>query len=137
MVRVAFRGKEALVAGEAIAAPSTGWLNLIHVEDAARIVLAAEAHARPPRLYTVSDGRPPQRGEYYEELARLLQAPPPKFVDRARFARRHAGRIEQAREQCPDAGGAERGTAVPQLSRRSGGDCGGSRKIMPPPGGGG
>jgi nucleoside-diphosphate-sugar epimerase len=71
----------ALAAGEAIAAPSEGWLNLIHVDDAARIVLAAEQHGRPPCLYTVSDGRPPQRREYYEELARLLKAPPPEFIE--------------------------------------------------------
>jgi nucleoside-diphosphate-sugar epimerase len=75
--------QEAIVAGQPIAAPSTGWMNLIHVEDAARIVLAAEQQARPPRLYTVSDARPPQRREYYEELARLLGAPQPKFVEPA------------------------------------------------------
>jgi nucleoside-diphosphate-sugar epimerase len=73
----------ALVAGEPIAAPSTGWLNLIHVDDAARVALAAEQRIEPPRLYTVSDGRPPQRREYYEELARLLGAPPPQFAEPA------------------------------------------------------
>lgn len=71
--------RDALIAGEPIAAPERGFLNLIHVEDAVRIVWAAE-RVSPPRLYTVSDGHPPHRGEYYAELARLLGAPPPRFI---------------------------------------------------------
>jgi nucleoside-diphosphate-sugar epimerase len=73
------RQKE-LLAGEAIAAPREGYLNLIHVDDAARIVLAAERFD-PPRLYTISDGHPPLRHEYYTEMARLLAAPAPKFIE--------------------------------------------------------
>ncbi len=69
-----------LAAGRPIDAPAEGWLNLIHVDDAARIVLAAEEKAVPPRTYVVSDGQPVERGAYYAELARLLQAPPPSFV---------------------------------------------------------
>ena len=69
-----------LVAGQAIDAPAQGWLNLIHVDDAARIVVLAEERAKPPRTYVVSDGQPVLRAEYYAELARLLGAPPPRFV---------------------------------------------------------
>jgi nucleoside-diphosphate-sugar epimerase len=68
-----------LLAGEPIAAPSDGYLNLIHVDDAASIVLAAEERAAPPCLYTVSDGQPPIRADYYAELARIAGAPPPRF----------------------------------------------------------
>ena len=76
-----------LVAGLPIDAPSQGWLNLIHVEDAARIVLLAEQNAQPPKLYVVADGQPVIRGDYYRELSRLLRVPPPRFVDPAgRFA---------------------------------------------------
>lgn len=71
---------EKLRAGEPIPAPAEGHLNLIHVEDAAEVVLAAERRARPPRVYCVSDGHPTARREYYAELARLLSAPPPRFV---------------------------------------------------------
>jgi nucleoside-diphosphate-sugar epimerase len=74
------RAKE-LQAGAAIAAPAQGFLNLIHVDDAARIVVLAAERATPPRLYCVSDGQPVQRMEYYNELARLVDAPPPKFID--------------------------------------------------------
>jgi nucleoside-diphosphate-sugar epimerase len=70
-----------LKAGAAIAAPAHGFLNLIHVDDAARIVLLAEEHATAPELYCVSDGQPVQRAEYYSELARLVGAPPPQFID--------------------------------------------------------
>jgi nucleoside-diphosphate-sugar epimerase len=72
-----------LLAGKPIDAPATGWLNLIHVEDAARIVLLADERAQPPKLYVVSDGQPVERGDYYRELARLLGAPPPLFVEPA------------------------------------------------------
>ena len=70
-----------LASGAAIPAPSQGWLNLIHVDDAARIVLLAETRSIPPQLFCVSDGQPVQRADYYTELARLLHAPPPQFVD--------------------------------------------------------
>lgn len=87
--------------GRAIAVPTTGqergseggWLNLIHVEDAARIVVAADewnesgsalaGPARPraePITLVVSDGTPVDRREYFRELARLLGAPSPSFV---------------------------------------------------------
>jgi nucleoside-diphosphate-sugar epimerase len=74
------RAKE-LQAGAAIAAPAQGFLNLIHVDDAARIVLLAAQRAMPPKLYCVSDGQPVVRTEYYRELARLVGAPPPKFIE--------------------------------------------------------
>ncbi len=68
-------------AGRPIAAPSDGYLNLIHVEDAADIVLAAEARAVPPCTYLVSDGHPVLRSEYYCELARLLDTGQPQFAE--------------------------------------------------------
>jgi nucleoside-diphosphate-sugar epimerase len=69
-----------LQAGQPIDAPAEGMLNLIHVDDAARIVLLAEERAQPPRTYVISDGHPVVRADYYRELARLLGAPPPNFV---------------------------------------------------------
>ena len=77
-----------LRAGEPIPASSTGYLNLIHVDDAAAVVVAAAARdwgVAPatedrPRVYCVSDGRPVERGEYYREVARQIGAPAPTFV---------------------------------------------------------
>ena len=76
---------EKLRAGEPLAVPRAGWLNLIHVDDAARIVVAADewAAARAasdgPYVFCVSDGSPVARGDYYAEAARLIGAPPPTF----------------------------------------------------------
>jgi nucleoside-diphosphate-sugar epimerase len=71
-----------LRAGEPIPAPSEGSLNLIHVDDAAAIVLAADAVdvEGGPRVYCVTDGCPVQRGEYYREVARRIGAAPPTFA---------------------------------------------------------
>ncbi|MCE9604625.1 MAG: SDR family oxidoreductase [Planctomycetia bacterium] len=71
--------REPLLRGEPIDAPADGYLNLIHVDDAARVAVAVE-QARTPATYCVADGRPGLRREYYGELARLLNAPEPKFA---------------------------------------------------------
>jgi nucleoside-diphosphate-sugar epimerase len=72
--------QDQLLAGEPIAAPRHGFLNLIHVDDAAEAVLAAEnVESVLPRVYLISDGSPVVRGEYYSELARIIGAPPPEF----------------------------------------------------------
>ena len=73
-----------LRAAEPIAAPSEGWLNLIHVDDGAKIVLTAEAWAKSqaagPHVFCASDGCPVVRSEYYCEVARQLGAQPPTFI---------------------------------------------------------
>ena len=70
----------ALLAGEPIDAPQNGYLNLIHVDDAASVVLAAAtAPLSFPSVYLVADGNPVVRADYYAELARLLGAPPVRF----------------------------------------------------------
>jgi nucleoside-diphosphate-sugar epimerase len=72
--------RQAVEKGEVILGDPERWLNLIHVEDGAAAVLAAEERARPGEVYNVCDGRPVRRREFYAELARLLGAPPPRFV---------------------------------------------------------
>jgi nucleoside-diphosphate-sugar epimerase len=56
------------------------WLNLIHVDDGVRSVLAAEAQATPGETYNISDGEPVTRRDFYTELARVLDAPPARFI---------------------------------------------------------
>jgi nucleoside-diphosphate-sugar epimerase len=73
---------EALRRGEPLAGSGDAWLNLTHVEDAARAVLAAAEHPTPHSLYLVTDDRPVRRSEYYERLAQLHAAPPPTFDSR-------------------------------------------------------
>ena len=71
-----------LRAGEPIPARASGWVNLIHVDDAAAVVLAAaEMPLDRLSIYCVSDGVPVERGEYYSEVARQIGAAPPRFVE--------------------------------------------------------
>lgn len=71
---------ESIRRGEPIAASQDGFLNLIHVDDAAACVVAAWNMPHPASMYLVSDGHPVVRREYYEEIARLTGSPPPTFV---------------------------------------------------------
>ena len=71
--------KTELMRGEPIVAAQHGRLNLIHVEDAVSVILAAEVRARVPSLYLVSDGHPVQRREYCQQIARLAEAPTVRF----------------------------------------------------------
>ena len=73
---------------EPIAGEGEAWLNLIHVDDAARAVeLAADrllgrgdhSMGEECETFLVTDDRPMRRGEYYEMLARAAGAPRPTF----------------------------------------------------------
>ena len=91
-----------LRAGLPLAVPARGDLNLIHVDDVAAVVTAAEARAPVPRTYVVSDGHPVRRRAFYEQIAELLGVPRPQFVEPppdAPNARHAAGdkRIKNAR----------------------------------------
>jgi nucleoside-diphosphate-sugar epimerase len=65
--------------GEAIPGDPSKFLNLIHIDDAARAAAAALVAAQPEPLYVVSDDRPVTREEYYSRMASLLGAPQPRF----------------------------------------------------------
>jgi nucleoside-diphosphate-sugar epimerase len=67
-------------AGEPIVADPERWLNLIQVDDGVQAILDAESKARTGRTYNVADDTPVPRRAFYELLAELLGAPPPRFV---------------------------------------------------------
>ena len=67
-------------AGRPIASAEHGFLNLIHVDDAADAVLASWTRAAE-RIYLVADDLPVVRGEYYRFIASRCGAPEPTFVD--------------------------------------------------------
>jgi len=71
--------RAALEKGEPLIGDPEKWLNLIHVQDGAWAVLAAEEKARPGEVYHVSDGHPVRRREFYSHLAELLGTPTPRF----------------------------------------------------------
>jgi len=64
-----------IIAGEPLAVPSQGWLNLLHVEDAVQIIELLCHAPLQHHLYLVTDGVPVLRRDYLNEIARLLQAP--------------------------------------------------------------
>jgi nucleoside-diphosphate-sugar epimerase len=68
---------EDLRAGRPLSADPDSWLNLIHVDDAAAVVMAVAARPQPGPLYVVSDGHPILRREFYDRLATLIGGPPP------------------------------------------------------------
>jgi nucleoside-diphosphate-sugar epimerase len=72
--------EKAVLRGEPLPTDPDGWLNLIHVEDGARAIVAAEQMGKPGEVYNISDGHPVRRGDFYRRLAQLLHAPEPTFV---------------------------------------------------------
>jgi nucleoside-diphosphate-sugar epimerase len=104
--RIPFLDK--LRAGEPIPAVSDGYLNLIHVDDAAAVVVAAAKQALKRTVYCVSDGNPVPRGDYYREVARLVGAPSPTFVapdpNSPRAARAEANRRVKNERMLADLG---------------------------------
>lgn len=72
---------------------ANSFLNLIHVDDAARIIEAVADRVDPPELFNVSDGQPADRREYFSFGAKLFGLPPPEFVEPAAAAdsQRHDG----------------------------------------------
>ena len=74
---------EQLRRGERLTGNPEAWLNLIHVDDAARTVLAAETRGVPGATYLVCDDRPLHRREYYAALAEKVGAPRPQFEELA------------------------------------------------------
>ncbi len=74
--------RQSLEEGEPITADPDAWLNLIHVDDAARGTAAA-LEAQAPAGVTcvnINDDQPGPRRRYYELTARLLNAPAPVFA---------------------------------------------------------
>ena len=69
-----------IAAAEPIQAATDGYLNLIHIDDAAQIVVTAEQQIEPPQTYVVSDGTPVLRIEYLKEIAKQLGASEPTFA---------------------------------------------------------
>jgi nucleoside-diphosphate-sugar epimerase len=88
----------AIQSSEPIAADPDRYLNLIHVDDGAAVLLAAAEKGRDGETYNVADDRPPTRREFYTELARLLGAPPPTFVPGSDRANRRIGNARMKRE---------------------------------------
>jgi nucleoside-diphosphate-sugar epimerase len=71
--------REALLNGEPIVGDPEKYLNLIHIDDAANVAVAALDRGQSGGLYLASDDRPSPRREFYALAAQALNAPPPRF----------------------------------------------------------
>ena len=97
-------GRDAIRQGQPIVGDPDRFLNLIHIDDAARAAVLALDHAPNGRLYLASDDEPMLRRDYYERLSALSPESPP-----IRFASPEPGspacaprRFQQANQQSPD-----------------------------------
>jgi nucleoside-diphosphate-sugar epimerase len=71
--------RDALLAGEPIVGNVDSYLNLIHIDDAAAVVVAALESAPSGSTYLACDDHPLIRREFYQTMAALLGAPEPRF----------------------------------------------------------
>ena len=65
--------------GEPLDTDPAHCLNMIHADDAARVITQSFAEFPMPAVLNVSDGTPVTRGDFYQELARLGGWDPPRF----------------------------------------------------------
>ena len=89
--------KQSLLKGEPYVGDADKWLNLIHVDDGVRAVLAAErTDASVGRTFAIADDTPVSRRDFYAEFARLLGAPEARFEPAAEPSREANRRISNA-----------------------------------------
>jgi len=72
--------RTAIERGEPLLGDADKWLNLIHVDDGAQAVLAAEERGKAGEIYLIADDQPVRRREFYTFTAELLKAPTAVFA---------------------------------------------------------
>lgn len=72
-------GQNGIINGVAINGDPNGWLNLIHVDDAAQLVKRISEMEVSESIELACDGQPIKRYDYYAFLAEQLQQPEPTF----------------------------------------------------------
>lgn len=72
-------GRDSIVRADTLPGADDDWLNVVHIEDAARAMLATATAPSPLRYALISDGLPLLRRDYYGALARCSGAPLPRF----------------------------------------------------------
>ncbi|MFW6336330.1 MAG: NAD-dependent epimerase/dehydratase family protein [Phycisphaeraceae bacterium] len=74
-------GEKAVREGSPLVGDPEALLNLVHVDDAADLPIAAMAGEKTAAVELGADGHPVARIDYYSELAQRLNAPTPRVVD--------------------------------------------------------
>jgi nucleoside-diphosphate-sugar epimerase len=72
-------GRNNIMQGEAIKGDPEGWLNLIHVDDAATLIKCVGEMDEPEIIELGCDGTPIKRKDYYAYIAETLDKPLPDF----------------------------------------------------------
>ena len=71
----------------ALAAQEDSFVNHVHADDLARIVVAALRHGQPNRSYNAVDDVPQRMGEYFDVVADSFDLPRPRRIARAEAER--------------------------------------------------
>jgi nucleoside-diphosphate-sugar epimerase len=71
----------------ALAAQEDAFVNHVHADDLARIVVAALRHGQPNRSYNAVDDVPQRMGEYFDVVADSFDLPRPRRIARAEAER--------------------------------------------------
>lgn len=82
---------ESLCAGEPLRVNPDAWLNLIHIDDAVAAILASDERATAGTTWLVADDRPNTRRQFYSQVAALVGAPPPMFLEQELLAEERRG----------------------------------------------
>ncbi|GJM05970.1 MAG: hypothetical protein DHS20C09_19660 [marine bacterium B5-7] len=72
-------GHKGIINNNTINGHPDGWLNLLHVDDGARLVKRIAEIERPESIELACDGNPIKRYDYYSFLAQQLKQSAPKF----------------------------------------------------------
>lgn len=70
-----------LRAGEPLSVPLEGYLNLVHVDDIARVTVQVIETPMQSGLYLLSDGQPVLRRDFYSHMAELCGVDQPTFCE--------------------------------------------------------
>ncbi|QQE11383.1 NAD-dependent epimerase/dehydratase family protein [Planctomycetota bacterium] len=88
-------GMHAVMNGSPLIGDINAKLNLIHVSDAAELLIAMMQADSTGRIEIGSDGEPIGRGEYYTALANLVSVSPPQVLDDETAAEQFGLNIER------------------------------------------
>lgn len=72
-------GRNTILQGETIKGDPDGWLNLIHIDDAATLIKTVGEMKEPEVIELGCDGSPIKRKDYYSFVAEILDKPLPDF----------------------------------------------------------
>lgn len=90
-------GQRAIAEGAPLIGDPDKYLNLIHVEDAARLLIAMMASDQTGPVELGCDGAPVKRSEYYTYLADLMGMPHPRVMDDEAAAKQMGLNVERLR----------------------------------------